>query len=98
MQKICECIRLIPRNKMTPRKIKKLLNLLVISKDCCQSSDKMLFTNYDDLFAWIIFNCFYHNAAEYVRSLYKKNKEYTPAERFIYIIKRILLCRDWEDI
>ena len=71
-KKICECIRLIPRNKMTPRKIKKLLNLLVISKDCCQSSDKMLFTNYDDLFAWIIFNCFYHNAAEYVRSLYKK--------------------------
>lgn len=88
MQKICECIRLIPRNKMTPRKIKKLLNLLVISKDCCQSSDKMLFTNYGDLFAWIIFNCFYHNAAEYVRSLYKKNKEYTPAERFIYIIKK----------
>lgn len=87
-KKICECIRLIPRNKMTPRKIKKLLNLLVISKDCCQSSDKMLFTNYDDLFAWIIFNCFYHNAAEYVRSLYKKNKEYTPAERFIYIIKK----------
>lgn len=87
-KKICECIRLIPRNKMTPRKIKKLLNLLVISKDCCQSSDKMLFTNYGDLFAWIIFNCFYHNAAEYVRSLYKKNKEYTPAERFIYIIKK----------
>lgn len=87
-KKICECIRLIPRNKMTPRKIKKLLNLLVISKDCCQSSDKMLFTNYDDLFAWIIFNCFYHNAAEYVRSLYKKNKEYTPAERFIYIVKK----------
>lgn len=87
-KKICECIRLIPRNKMTPRKIKKLLNLLVISKDCCQSSDKMLFTNYDDLFAWIIFNCFYHNAAEYVRSLYKKNREYTPAERFIYIIKK----------
>ena len=87
-KKICECIRLIPRNKMTPRKIKKLLNLLVISKDCCQSSDKMLFTNYDDLFAWIIFNCFYHNAEEYVRSLYKKNKEYTPAERFIYIIKK----------
>lgn len=87
-KKICECIRLIPRNKMTPRKIKKLLNLLVVSKDCCQSSDKMLVTNYDDLFAWIIFNCFYHNAAEYVRSLYKKNREYTPAEKFIYIIKK----------
>lgn len=87
-KKICECIRLIPRNKMTPRKIKKLLNLLVVSKDCCQSSDKMLVTNYDDLFAWIIFNCFYHNVAEYVRSLYKKNREYTPAEKFIYIIKK----------
>lgn len=87
-KKICECIRLIPRNKMTPRKIKKLLNLLVVSKDCCQSSDKMLVTNYDDLFAWIIFNCFYHNAAEYVRSLYKKNREYTPAEKFIYIKKK----------
>lgn len=87
-KKICECIRLIPRNKMTPRKIKKLLNLLVVSKDCCQSSDKMLVTNYDDLFAWIIFNCFYHSAAEYVRSLYKKNREYTPAEKFIYIIKK----------
>ena len=87
-KKICECIRLIPRNKMTPRKIKKLLNLLVVSKDFCKSSDKMLVTNYDDLFAWIIFNCFYHNAAEYVRSLYKKNREYTPAEKFIYIIKK----------
>lgn len=87
-KKICECIRLIPRNKMTPRKIKKLLNLLVVSKDCCQNSDKMLVTNYDDLFAWIIFNCFYHNAAEYVRSLYKKNREYTLAEKFIYTIKK----------
>lgn len=86
-KKICECIQLIPRNRMTPRKVKKLLNLLVVSKDYCNSGDKVLVTNYEDLFAWIIFNSFYHNAAEYVRSLYKKNKEFTPADRFIYRLK-----------
>lgn len=70
-----KCIDVLPHSLLTPRRIKKLVNLLIVTKDYCINYNPDSLINYSQLFSWIILNLFFHDAAHYIVMLYKKQKE-----------------------
>lgn len=73
-----ECIKCIPINFITPRKIKKIVNLLILIKSFCVHYYSDLRIEYCELFSWIIMKCFYGDATAYIASLFTKEQEYSP--------------------
>lgn len=91
IETIKQCINTIPRKYMSPRKIKKIINLLTLTKDYCKNYYTNLTLNYCELFSWIILNCFFHDAAEYASTLFTSTKEYTPLKNVLnYSTQKVL--------
>lgn len=76
IKQIKESFECIPNIYLTPRKIKKMINIFVLSKNYCLNYDKMSKINYSQLFSWIILKCVKPEAAEYILSLYQEEKQY----------------------
>ena len=83
LKAIEKCIDILPHNYMTPRKVKKLVNLLVLTKDYCINSYTSLTINYCELFSWIVLNSFFHDAAYYATTLYTKQRQFTPLKHVL---------------
>ena len=64
IKQIKESFECIPNIYLTPRKIKKMINIFVLSKNYCLNYDKMSKINYSQLFSWIILKCVKPEAAE----------------------------------
>ncbi len=75
---IKKCIGIIPHNYMTPRKIKKIINLLALTKNYSMNYYTQIPLNYCELFSWIILNSFFREAANFTTMLYTNKREYTP--------------------
>lgn len=78
IEQIKMCINCIHDKFVTPRKIKKIVNLLILTKSFCIHYYSNLRIDYCELFSWIIMSCFYTDAADYITSLFTSNKEYSP--------------------
>lgn len=78
IEQIKMCISCIKDKLVTPRKIKKLVNLLILIKSFCIHYYSDLRIDYCELFSWVIMSCFYTDAANYITSLFTRKKEYSP--------------------
>lgn len=83
LRTIENCIEILPHNFMTPRKIKKIVNLLVLTKDYCMNFYTIPALNYSELFAWIILNSFFHDAANYAATLYTTQNRFAPLKNVL---------------
>jgi len=80
-QSIKSIIGTVPINFLTPRKVKKLINVLIISKETCvlfnkKGGDIIDFRGY---ILWFIFTCFYAEEVKQMHNYfeaYKYNKYY----------------------
>lgn len=78
IEQIKECIKYAPNKVITPRKVKKIINLLMLIKSFCVRYYPDLRINYCELFSWIIVSCFYTDATDYIASLFNRKQEYSP--------------------
>lgn len=83
IKQIQTCLKYIPNTYMTPRKIKKLVNLLMLSKSFCINHYINHRMNFSELFTWIILGSFYSDVANYVANLFTKKREYTPLKNIL---------------
>ncbi|WP_455009508.1 P-loop NTPase fold protein [Oribacterium sinus] len=88
---IRKCIDILPYNMLTPRRVKKLVNLLIVTKDYCINYNSDFPINYSQLFSWIILNLFYHEVAEYIANLYTKQKKHWIIEDIVNDQMRLAL-------
>lgn len=88
----------IPINLLTPRKVKKLINILVISKDYCIQNNK----GKDDIIDfrgyvfWFIFSYFYNKSAEMILQNCQGKSQYYQIKHILFTIgnKIDTLCID----
>lgn len=78
IEQIKECIKYAPNKVITPRKVKKIINLLILIKSFCVRYYPDLRINYCELFSWVIVSCFYTDATDYIASLFNREQEYSP--------------------
>lgn len=77
IMQIKESFQCIPNTYLTPRKVKKMINVFVLSKNYCLNCDKDSRINYSELFSWIILKYLKPEVTEYIKSLYNRKKEYS---------------------
>lgn len=78
IEQIKVCINCIHKKNVTPRKIKKIVNLLILTKSFCVHHFSDLRIDYCELFSWLIISCFYTDATNYITSLFTRKQEYSP--------------------
>ena len=86
-----KCIDILPQNMLTPRRVKKLVNLLIVTKDYCINYNSGFPINYSKLFSWIILNLFFHDVAEYIAKLYTEQKKHWFIKDIVNDQMRLLL-------
>lgn len=85
IQQIKKCFRAIPYRHLTPRKIKKIINLLVLLKRYCIKCYANEKIDFDKFFTWIIFSNCYHDTARYITKtkVMSEKREFTPLEKIL---------------
>lgn len=74
---IIKCLDIIQDEALTPRKIKKLINLLVLSKSFCIDKYREERINYSQLFIWIIMYNFEAKATNWLSGLYNEKEAHS---------------------
>lgn len=73
---------MIPSDKMTPRKVKKTINALLLLKEYCVTTINMISAiDFRELTAWFIFASVYRKESTFIVELYDPKREYTPLEK-----------------
>lgn len=80
---IAKCLDIIPKSNLTPRKIKKLVNLLVLSKSFSIYKYREERINYSELFTWIIMYNFETKTSNYIYSLYKDTEAHSTVKNIM---------------
>ena len=89
VETIKKCIDKIPQEYLTPRKVKKIVNLLILIKEYCV---REMNTNYPidfrEFITWFIFASIYKEQAKYIVSLSRKEREYVPLKKILNSINK----------
>lgn len=84
---IKQCIDNISKDVLTPRKVKKLLNILILIKEYCTKNSAQPI-DFGKLSIWFIFSSLYKKQAELILSLYDLNRQYTPLNELMSSSKK----------
>ena len=83
IKQIQRCIKNIPHKYLTPRKIKKIVNLLLLLKSFCINNYINYKMNFSELFTWVLLGIFYSEGADYAANLFTQKREYTPLKNIL---------------
>lgn len=83
IEQIKRCIKSLPHKYFTPRKIKKIVNLLLILKSFCINNYVNYKMNFCELFTWVLLGVFYSEGADYAANLFTQKREYTPLKNML---------------
>lgn len=83
IEQIQRCIKNIPYKYLTPRKIKKIVNLLLLLKSFCINNYENYKINFCELFTWVLLGIFYSEGADYAVDLFTQKREYTPLKNIL---------------
>lgn len=83
IEQIQRCIKNIPYKYLTPRKIKKIVNLLFLLKSFCINNYENYKINFCELFTWVLLGIFYSDGADYAADLFTQKREYTPLKNIL---------------
>lgn len=79
-QSIKSSIEVIPISFLTPRKVKKLVNMLIISKETCvllnTKNEGLDIIDFRDYISWFLFSYFYEEASKQIVIASKKYNKY----------------------
>lgn len=79
IEKIKTYIDMIPSERLTPRKVKKTINALLLLKEFCVTEiNKTSVVDFRELIAWFIFSSAFKKEATFIVELYEPRREYTP--------------------
>jgi predicted KAP-like P-loop ATPase len=78
----------IPISLLTPRKVKKLINVLVISKEYCiqNNKDKDDIIDFRGYVFWFIFSYFYNKSADMILQICQEKSEYFQIKHILSAI------------
>ena len=77
-------IDMIPSDKLTPRKVKKTINALLLLKEYCVTTINTISAiDFRELTAWFIFSSVYRKESTFIVELFDPKREYTPLENII---------------
>lgn len=83
IEQIQRCIKNIPHKYLTPRKIKKIVNLLLLLKSFCINNYANYKMDFCELFTWVLLGVFYSEGADYAANLFSQKREYTPLKNIL---------------
>jgi len=79
---IKRCINAIPSGLLTPRKVKKIINILILLKEyCVKNVNKKYAIKFEELLTWYIFAFVYREEAKVILAMYNDKRKYAPLER-----------------
>ncbi|MBQ8814617.1 MAG: hypothetical protein IJZ85_09000 [Lachnospiraceae bacterium] len=76
---INKCINTISSELLTPRKVKKIINILILLKEYCVNNiNKEYAIKFEELLTWYIFAFVYREEAKVVLAMYNDKRKYAP--------------------
>lgn len=101
VQTLIKCINTVPKKFLTPRKVKKIINILILLKEyCVRNINREYAIKFEELITWYIFALIYRGEAKDILSIYQDNKKFISlrnamSRSFTEKIEESLMCKKY---